>query len=109
MNPSFSDEDIYKRKSFIDLYEEWKIRINKNKESKKTHLNIMKVNNPLFIPRNHIVEESLINVCEKNDYKNFNELVNLVKKPYTNNELKKYYQSLPDSNFLNSYKTFCGT
>ena len=109
MNPSISDEDIYKNKSFIDLYEEWKIRINKNKESKKTHLNIMKANNPLLIPRNHIVEETLINVCEKNDYKNFNELVDLLKNPYTNNEIKKYYQSLPDAIFLNSYKTFCGT
>ena len=109
MNPSFSEEDIYKNKSFIDLYEEWKIRINKNKVSKKTHLNIMKINNPLLIPRNHIVEESLINVCENNDYNNFNELVNIVKKPYANNEIKQYYQSLPDSNFLNSYKTFCGT
>ena len=69
----------------------------------------MKTNNPLLIPRNHIVEESLINVCENNDYNNFNELVNLVKNPYSNNEIKQYYQSLPDSNFLNTYKTFCGT
>ena len=56
----------------------------------------MKANNPLLIPRNHIVEESLINVCENNDYNNFNELVNLVKKPYANNKIKKYYQSLPN-------------
>ena len=71
MNPTFSSEDIYKNKSFVDLYEEWKKRINKNKESKKTHISIMQTNNPLLIPRNHIVEECLTNVCENNDYNNF--------------------------------------
>ena len=109
MNPTFSSEGIYKSKSFVDLYEEWKKRINKNNESKKTHLNIMQTNNPLLIPRNHIVEESLNNVCENNNYANFNELINLIKNPYENKEIKQYYQSPPDSIFINSYKTFCGT
>ena len=109
MNPSFSEEDIYKSKSFVDLFDEWKIRINKNKGSKNTHLDIMKTNNPLLIPRNHIVEESLKNICENNNYNNFNELINLIKNPYGNQEIKRYYQSPPDSIFINSYKTFCGT
>ena len=47
----------------------------------KFHL-IMKINNPVVIPRNHKVEEAL-EAAEKNDLKPLTQLIEILKDPYT--------------------------
>ena len=102
--------NIYKDASFKDIYEEWLKRTNKNNLPKTVWINIMKENNPIFIPRNHIVEKALLNASEKNDFEELNELSNLVKSPYDHNKtIKSKYLIPPSLNESIKYQTFCGT
>ena len=66
----------------------------------------MKNNNPLIIPRNHKVEEAL-EAAEKNDLKPFNQLIEILKDPYTQKDNIFDYQN--PSKLDGKYQTFCGT
>ena len=67
----------------------------------------MQTQNPLVIPRNHLVELALENAIQ-GDMSQFNELLNLISKPndYKSNHDK--FQTIP-AGFDDCYKTFCGT
>jgi uncharacterized protein YdiU (UPF0061 family) len=62
--------------------------------------------NPLVIPRNHIVEEALANANDGN-LKLINQLLNIVSKPYIEQENLINFQFSSKSN--KDYQTFCGT
>ena len=66
----------------------------------------MKLNNPVIIPRNHNVEE-VLKSAENDDLKPFNDLLQVLKNPYTNKKILAKYQSPPLKD--EKYKTFCGT
>ena len=51
----------------------------------------MRNNNPLFIPRNHKVEEAL-EAAEQNDLQPFNKILEVLEKPYDKQEAKEDYQ-----------------
>jgi ATP-dependent Clp protease ATP-binding subunit ClpB len=64
-------------------------------------------NNPVIIPRNHKVEESL-KEAHKGNLLSLNNLLNALKDPYTERgDLMLYQQPAPESE--KKYKTFCGT
>ena len=84
----------------------WEERLSKNNGSPIKSLELMKKNNPLVIPRNHKVEEAL-EAAEKNDLKPFNQLIEILKDPYTQKDAIFDYQ-IP-SNSDEKYQTFCGT
>ena len=68
----------------------------------------MKKANPLVIPRNHFVEESIDAFTENNDLTKIYKLLNVIK----NQDIKKSeissYQDFSTSKDKD-YKTFCGT
>ena len=66
----------------------------------------MRNNNPLFIPRNHKVEEAL-EAATQNDLKPFNKILEILKKPYDEQIGTEGYQSPSVSD--GKYQTFCGT
>ena len=66
----------------------------------------MKSVNPLVIPRNHKVEEAL-EISERGDFKYVDQLMEVLKKPYSQQKNILEYQ-IP-SNFNKNYQTFCGT
>jgi len=101
--------DIYNDSKFIEIYKEWKNRINKNSVPKKIYMKLMKINNPEFIPRNYLVEQALNDVNENDDYIKFNKLINIYKNPYKKNDKMIEFQKSPSLNFIENYKTFCGT
>ena len=66
----------------------------------------MRNNNPLVIPRNHKVEE-VLEAAEKNNLKPLNQLIEILKDPYTQkNDIDDYHIA---SNSDEKYQTFCGT
>ena len=67
----------------------------------------MQMNNPIYIPRNHLVESALKNVID-GDKKEFDELLNLMSLTYNYNAKHNEFQTIP-KDFDKSYKTFCGT
>ena len=66
----------------------------------------MKTVNPLIIPRNHKVEEAL-EEAEKNNLKPINQLIKVLKDPYSHEKDILDYQI--GSNSDEKYQTFCGT
>jgi uncharacterized protein YdiU (UPF0061 family) len=105
MNISSIKNEIYKDKNFIDWFKIWEKRILINGGSKENSLELMKKNNPIVIPRNHKVEEAL-EAANNNDLKPVNDLLSILKKPYTKQSNIKDFQ-VPSN--IKCYQTFCGT
>ena len=68
--------------------------------------NQMNLKNPCYIPRNHIVEDALINAVN-GDMKEINLIAELLKDPFTEKNGFEKYTLAPSSN--EPYITYCGT
>jgi len=100
------DHEIDDKKSYQnEEFDNWKMKWQKRliKDSK----NLMKLNNPVIIPRNHNVE-NVLKSAENNDLTPFNDLLQALKNPYTNQKVLNKYQSPPPKSD-EKYQTFCGT
>ena len=106
MKEDFVKDKPFQNSAFKKWYKEWRNRIKQNKKPDNLSLNLMRSTNPLVIPRNHKVEESL-DAANNNDLVPFHNLLQVLKKPYERLE-KKEYQLTPPPN-TKEYKTFCGT
>ncbi|MEP9355358.1 protein adenylyltransferase SelO [Xanthobacter sp. KR7-65] len=63
--------------------------------------------NPLFVPRNHLVEGVISAAIERGDYGPFEELNRVLARPYEEQPQFAAYAGLPPS--MEGYRTFCGT
>ena len=63
--------------------------------------------NPVFIPRNHRIEE-IISKALEGDYSYFEILNKVLMKPYDDQDKFKEYQKPPQENQIVT-ETFCGT
>ena len=106
MDLTTKKDELFDNNDFMNWKKRWKERLSKNNGSTKKSLELMKNNNPLVIPRNHKVEEAL-EAAEKNDLKPFNQLIEILKNPYTQKDDIINYQT--PSNLDEKYRTFCGT
>ncbi len=69
----------------------------------------MRAVNPIYIARNHLVEEALAEASDHADLTLFERLLDVIANPYEQRPgLEDYAQPAP-SEFTNFYKTFCGT
>jgi uncharacterized protein YdiU (UPF0061 family) len=64
--------------------------------------------NPIYIPRNHKVEEALLAAQNDQDYSYFERLLGLVTHPYTQQQNTQEYETGAPTEF-GDYQTFCGT
>jgi len=106
MKEDFVKDKSFQNSSFKKWYKEWRNRIKQNKKPDKLSLNLMRFTNPLVIPRNHKVEETL-DAANKNDLIPLHNLLKVLKKPYERPKIKEYQITPPTSG--KTYKTFCGT
>jgi len=95
------------KSSFNEWHKLWQERLSKEQKSKDEIRELMKINNPSIIPRNHFVEEAL-KAAENDDLSVFNNLVNALSNPYEYSPEHEEYSKLP-KNTPCCYKTFCGT
>ena len=100
-------DPIYQNQEYLNWTAKWKKRLEKNNTEKEKYLELMRSINPIFIPRNHKVEEALKDASE-NKLETLNQLLEVIKYPYKDNGILKDYQQ-PMSNENGDYKTFCGT
>ena len=64
--------------------------------------------NPIYLPRNHLVEEALAAASEQADLAPFEALLDAVRDPFTERPgLDRYAEAAPAD--FGSYRTFCGT
>jgi len=98
---TIEDSVFNKSKDFSVWYRSWKKEINVANVS-----NQMNLKNPCYIPRNHIVEDALINAVN-GDMKEINLIAELLKEPFIEKNGFEKYTLAPSSN--EPYITYCGT
>ncbi len=108
-------DDSDKEKDFIELFDtgedalkdwiqRWKKRLGENIEKSSK---LMQAVNPVYIPRNHKLEETIAKAYE-DDFSYMEDLIKLLKTPYQEQEGFEDYMKAPEDKSA-SYKTFCGT
>ena len=86
----------------------WKTAVENSALSIAETKEMMKQNNPVFIPRNHLVEEAL-NYAVNGNISYFLRFLEVSKTTYAFNKVHYAYLLPPDAGFENNYQTFCGT
>ena len=106
MNEKIKEDKNYEDEDFQNWKKRWNERLKINNNTPEKYLKLMKSVNPLIIPRNHKVEEAL-ETAEKGDFNSVNQLIEILKEPYSQQKNILDYQ-IP-SDFNENYQTFCGT
>ena len=94
--------------AFSDWYARWEARRIQQSETIDESLNLMRTNNPIYIPRNHKVEGALSSASEKGDLTPLHSLLDVIANPYLERHgLETYTEPHPPD--YGRYQTFCGT
>ncbi|GIN63570.1 UPF0061 protein [Robertmurraya siralis] len=102
------ESKLFRKESFTKWHQRWQERLEHQKESKASAIQLMKRSNPAVIPRNHRVEEAL-NAAEKEaDFTVMNKLLKVLEKPYEYTFEHEEYCLEPEPSNI-PYQTFCGT
>ena len=96
----------YDDEGFINWKKRWKNRLKTKNIIPEKSIRLMRNTNPIVIPRNHKVEEALKS-AEESDLKPINEILKVLRKPYTKQKDICDYQ-IPKLT-KEKYQTFCGT
>ena len=107
MNEKFSFNEKYNNEDFIIWKKRWSDRLKLNNNTEEKYLKLMHTTNPLVIPRNHMVEETLA-AANNGDIEPVHNILKVLEKPYTAQENISIFQN-PNQQGNEDYKTFCGT
>lgn len=102
------ETDVYQSGAFKAWEDRWQAR--RQCEPKAASLASMQTHNPVFIPRNHLVENALA-AAENGNLKPFELLLTVIKTPYAYDKLttlQPYRQPAP-AEWQENYETYCGT
>ena len=86
LNKPYNDS-LFNSSEFDDWRKRWEKRIKNEKNSYK----IMQENNPIYIPRNHLVESALKNAIDGNKAE-FDELLSMMSNTYNYNTKHEQFQ-----------------
>ncbi len=109
MQETLPEDLLFKKESFLGWHQRWKTRLAGNKESWMSSINLMRMNNPAVIPRNHKVEEVLAEASVNSNLIPFNNFLEILSKPYENNQPHIAEYQTPPEKSDEDYQTFCGT
>jgi uncharacterized protein YdiU (UPF0061 family) len=86
----------------------WRLRLEEEPGSDQARAATMRAVNPAFIPRNHRVEEALQAAVQRQDFHPFEQLLDVVSRPWEDRpDLERY--ATPASPEETVSRTFCGT
>jgi uncharacterized protein YdiU (UPF0061 family) len=94
--------------SFDAWLQRWQSRMKPEGIEAETRALAMDRINPIYIPRNHKVEEALSAAVELNDMKPFSRLLEVLSHPFDDVQENKDYAT-PGPQLATPYQTFCGT
>ena len=106
MDEEVEKNKIYNDNELLEWKKRWKERLLINNNSTDKSIKLMRNVNPLVIPRNHKVEESL-EAANRNNFEPVKNLLKILEKPFSNQNNIHEYQ-LPKIS-EKKYQTFCGT
>ena len=92
-----------------DWVKQWLDRIERDHNDVEQSFTQMNQVNPIYIPRNHLVEEAIDAGVYSEDFSKFEALLEVTSKPFDLQTDKERYASPANTEFNNTYKTFCGT
>ena len=100
---------LFKDPSQYDIWaQNWRMRLNREKSDPHHCAELMRRNNPAFIPRNHLVEEVLSAAIDNDDFRPFEQMLNVLMAPYSEPTGSSKYTDPPGPSGQ-IYQTFCGT
>ena len=106
---SQSVESIFELpEAFEPWLKRWQKRLKHNPESISDTQANMYAENPVFIPRNHLVEETIVAASDHGNFAPFDTLVDRLSEPYSF-DLKQKKYALPPRPEQEVQQTFCGT
>ncbi len=95
--------------SAYDLWaERWRARLSRESASAEVRFGAMNRVNPIYIPRNHKVEEALTAALDGQTLGPFETLLEVLENPYEEKQGLEAYAAPPPVSF-GRYRTFCGT
>ena len=106
-NESPPKGESYNSDTFKEWHTRWQARVVKNTQPLESSLALMRANNPVVIPRNHIVEQAL-DAATNGDLHPLKDLLATLQEPYKNSSDLKPYQCPPKPEEKVCH-TFCGT
>lgn len=86
----------------------WRQRLSEDARSSETITAAMNRINPIYIPRNHLVEEALAAAENEGNYAPFEHLLEALADPFTKRDGFERYEAPAPADFA-PYRTFCGT
>ena len=86
----------------------WKARVDSEGRDVTVVAKDMDEINPLYIPRNHLVDEALT-AATAGDIEPFNTLLETVTHPFDERDGFDRFAQPAESSFNDSFETFCGT
>ena len=105
---SQADSDYFKEsEAFQEFYRSWRKRVHQQDLDPETIRRRMNGVNPVFIPRNHKIEE-VIEAGLQDDFSLFHEMNDVLAKPYTEQDRYSGYKTPPRPEQVVT-ATFCGT
>jgi len=87
--------------------ETWQKYLSQDSREQENRVAIMRQKNPTFIPRNHRIEEA-IQAAQKEDFKPFNRLVDVLARPFAEQPEHAELEQKPEPDEV-VHQTFCGT
>jgi uncharacterized protein YdiU (UPF0061 family) len=86
----------------------WRDRVRAQPDGENAALAVMRRSNPVYIPRNHFVEEALTAADTRGDFETILNLTEILRDPYVGRSgMERYEEPLPAE--AGPYRTFCGT
>lgn len=106
----YKDDERFNTDAFKEFENEWEKRLRGEQMGQIAVSQLMERNNPVLIPRNHLVEKAIKLVENEGDYSFAKRLIESLKKPYDYSIKVDNEFTVPmDLREKMSYKTYCGT
>lgn len=93
---------------YLNFTQKLDVRLTFETLNSRDRIALMNSVNPIYIPRNHLVEEAIKDVVEKDEVTKMEKLLEVMKEPYRRQDYCDYY-ALPPEEVDAAYRTFCGT
>ncbi|RPJ46920.1 MAG: YdiU family protein [Betaproteobacteria bacterium] len=101
---------LYANDAALDAWlPRWRMRINAEAVAPAQRAQAMRAVNPVYIPRNHRVEEALAAAVNRGDYAPFEKLLAVLQRPFDEHMALSAYADPAPASESAGYQTFCGT
>ena len=107
LNNDKKSPELDRVEGFEGFWKQWKERVERQGADLKAISSQMNDINPLYIPRNHVIEEIIENSIKGND-ELFHKVLEIIKSPFTHQTGAEFLQEIPKKD-QRVQNTFCGT